>query len=68
MVVSTKSKDVMNTEMHFSTPIYRIEKPEFLNNAIKATDKFIKDSYDRNKEKLKERMMTIKINRIDETN
>ena len=55
MVVSTKSKDVMNTEMHFSTPIYRIEKPEFLNNAIKATDKFIKDSYDRSKEKLKER-------------
>ena len=47
MVVSTKSKDIMNTEMHFSTPIYRIEKPEFLNSAIKATDKFIKDSYQR---------------------
>ena len=55
MVVSTKSKDVMNTEMQFSTPIYRIEKLEFLNSAIKATDKFIKDSYDRSKEKLKER-------------
>ena len=34
MVVSTKIKDVMNTEMHFSTPIYTIEKPEFLKSAI----------------------------------
>ena len=55
MVVSTKSKDVMNTEMHFSTPIYRIEKPEFLNSAIKATDKFIKEAYNRKSDELKKR-------------
>ena len=55
MVVSTKSKDIMNTEMHFSTPIYRIEKPEFLNSAIKATDKFIKEAYNRKSDELKKR-------------
>ena len=55
MVVSTKIKDGMNTEMHFSTPIYTIEKPEFLKSAINATDKFIKASYEMNKVKLKER-------------
>ena len=49
------TKDIMNTEIHFGCPIYSIEKPEWLNSAIKATDKFIDEAYKREKPKLKER-------------
>ena len=45
----------MNTDWHFSTPIYRIEKPEWLPTAIKATDKFIKQSEKNMAKSLKER-------------
>ena len=34
----------MNTNWYFSTPVYTIEKPEWLKSAIKATDKYIKQS------------------------
>ena len=54
MTVTTK-KEIMSTEFHFSTPIYMIEKPEWVPAAIKATDKFIKESYQNQKSKLKER-------------
>ena len=37
-------KELMDTSYNFSTPIYRIEKPEWLLPAIKATDKYIKKS------------------------
>ena len=54
MVVKTKTEQML-TEWHFCTPIYRIEKPEFLDSAIKATDKFIKEAYENKKSDLKER-------------
>jgi len=43
--MTTEKKDILETSLHFSTPIYRIEKPEWLNSAIKVTDKYIKDAY-----------------------
>ena len=54
MVVKTKTEQML-TEWHFCTPIYRIEKPEFLDSAIKATDKFIKEAYNRKSDELKKR-------------
>ena len=48
-------KEIMKTEWHFSTPIYTIDKPEWLPSAIKATDKFIKDSEKAQQPFLKER-------------
>tara|TARA_B100000282_G_scaffold271967_1_gene226977 strand:+ start:84 stop:803 length:720 start_codon:yes stop_codon:yes gene_type:complete len=42
--LNTSNKEVMKTDFRFSTPIYSIEKPEWLSTAIKATDKFIKES------------------------
>ena len=43
MAVKTRSgKDIMNTDWHFGTPVYRIEKPEWVAKSIKATDKYIK--------------------------
>ena len=42
MVVKTNNKEIMNTEWHFGTPVYRIEKPEWVAKSIKATDKYIK--------------------------
>ena len=44
MVVKTDKKDIMNTDWHFSTPVYRIEKPEWLAKSIKSTDKYIKEA------------------------
>ena len=55
MAVTTSNKDIMDTSWYFSTPVYRIEKPEFLSSAIKATDKYIKESEKREQSKLKER-------------
>jgi len=52
MTVTTK-KDVMRTDWYFSTPVYSIEKPEWLAPAIKATDKFIDEAYKREAPKLK---------------
>ena len=54
MAVKT-SKDIMNTNWYFPTPVYDIEKPEWVDGAVKATDKYIKESYARDKPKLKER-------------
>jgi len=51
----TTNKEIMNTDWYFSTPIYSIQKPEWLSSAIKATDKFIKESEKMNQPKLKER-------------
>ena len=55
MIVTSKSKDIMNTEMHFGTPIYRIEKPEWVTKANKATDKYIKQAEKNLQPELKER-------------
>ena len=50
------NKDVMQTDWYFSTPVYSIMKPEWLKPAIKATDKFIDEAYEREqKTALKER-------------
>ena len=43
----TTNKEIMNTEWYFPTPIYSIMKTEWLSKAIKATDKFIDESYKR---------------------
>src|SRR6056300_1688906 len=51
----TANKDIMRTDWYFSTPVYSIEKPEWLPSAIKATDKFIDQAYKREAPKLKER-------------
>jgi len=45
-------KDIMNTNWYFSTPVYTIEKPEWLPSAIKATDKFIDISYKKENPKI----------------
>ena len=45
----------MNTNWYFSTPVYTIEKPEWLPSAIKATDKYIKESEKNMQSTLKER-------------
>ena len=55
MAVTTAKKEIMTTDWQFSTPVYTIKKPEFLQSAIKATDKYIKDSEKMNQDKLKER-------------
>ena len=41
MAIKTDTKEIMDTNWYFSTPVYSIMKPEFLDKAIKATDKFI---------------------------
>ena len=55
MAVTAGKQDVLNTDWHFSTPIYSIQKPEWLSSAIKTTDKFIKESEKMSQPKLKER-------------
>ena len=42
----------MNTNWYFSTPVYTIEKPEWLPSAIKATDKFLNISYKKENPKI----------------
>ena len=49
------NKDIMQTDWYFSTPVYSIMKIEWLNSAIKATDKFIDEAYKREAPNLKER-------------
>tara|TARA_B100000287_G_C20634764_1_gene781228 strand:- start:757 stop:1473 length:717 start_codon:yes stop_codon:yes gene_type:complete len=49
------NKDIMDTSWFFQTPVYSIHKPEFLQSAIKATDKFIKQAEINQQSVLKER-------------
>ena len=51
MVVKTNNKEIMNTEWHFGTPVYRIEKPEWVTKLNKATAKYIKNAQKKLKEK-----------------
>ena len=55
MAVTKKKQDIMNTNWYFSTPVYTIEKPEWVSSAIKATDKYIKESQKRLQPEIKER-------------
>ena len=55
MAVTTEKKEIMKTDWYFNTPVYLIEKPEWLPSAIKATDKYIKASEKTNQKVLKER-------------
>ena len=55
MAVMKKKQDIMNTNWYFSTPVYTIEKPEWVSSAIKATDKYIKESQKRLQPEIKER-------------
>ena len=56
MAVKTRSgKDIMNTDWHFGTPVYRIEKPEWVTKLNKATDKYIKNAQKNLQPELKER-------------
>ena len=55
MAVTTEKKQIMKTDWYFNTPVYLIEKPEWLPSAIKATDKYIKASEKTNQKVLKER-------------
>tara|TARA_B100000073_G_scaffold75186_1_gene56690 strand:+ start:336 stop:1043 length:708 start_codon:yes stop_codon:yes gene_type:complete len=55
MAVTTNNKEIMNTGWHFGTPVYTINKPEWLSSAIKATDKYIKASEKSMQKSLKER-------------
>jgi len=55
MAVATAKKEIMKTDWYFNTPVYLIEKPEWLPSAIKATDKYIKASEKTNQKVLKER-------------
>ena len=51
----TTNKEIMSTEWYFPTPVYSIMKTEWLETAIKSTDKFIDEAYKREKPNLKER-------------
>ena len=51
-MVVKKSKDIMDTNWYWQTPVYSIMKPEWLNPAIKATDKHIKESQENKKPEL----------------
>ena len=55
MAVTAAKQDIMDTDWHFGTPVYRIEKPEWVSSAIKATDKYIKQSEKNMAKTLKER-------------
>ena len=55
MAVTTNNKEIMNTGWHFGTPVYTIEKPEWVSSAIKVTDKYIKASEKSMQKSLKER-------------
>ena len=48
-------KDILDTNWYFSTPVYSIMKPEWLDKTIKATDKYIAESYKRKAEDKKAR-------------
>ena len=48
-------KDILDTNWYFSTPVYSIMKPEWLDKTIKATDKYIAESYKRKAEDKKTR-------------
>jgi len=50
-----KNKETLITDWYFGTPVYIIEKPEWLPSAIKATDKFINEAYKIESPKLKDR-------------
>ena len=55
MAVTTKKQDIMNTNWYFSTPVYSIEKPEWVTKLNIATDKYIKESQKRLQPEIKER-------------
>lgn len=40
---------------YFETPVWSFEKPEWVSDTIKATDKYIKEAYERDKPKMQER-------------
>ena len=51
----SNKKDILDTSWYFSTPVYSIMKPEWLDKSIKATDKYITESYKRKAEDKKAR-------------
>ena len=51
----SNKKDILDTSWYFSTPVYSIMKPEWLDKSIKATDKYIAESYKRKAEDKKTR-------------
>ena len=55
MAIKTDTKEIMDTNWYFSTPVYSIMKPEFLDKAIKATDKFIDAAVKDKQKELKDR-------------
>jgi uncharacterized protein (TIGR02466 family) len=55
MKITTNKKEMMATDWHFSTPMYFIDKPEWLSSAIKATDKYIKEAEKKSQTDLKNR-------------
>ena len=55
MAIKTDTKEIMDTNWYFQTPVYSIMKPEFLDKAIKATDKFIDSAVKDKQTELKER-------------
>ena len=55
MKITTNNKEMMATDYHFTTPMYFIDKPEWLSSAIKATDKYIKEAEKKSQTDLKNR-------------
>ena len=55
MAIKTDTKEIMDTNWYFQTPVYSIMKPEFLDKAIKATDKFIDAAVKDKQKELKDR-------------
>tara|TARA_Y100001973_G_C5183650_1_gene326440 strand:- start:548 stop:1255 length:708 start_codon:yes stop_codon:yes gene_type:complete len=55
MAVTIRDKELLKTDWYFSTPVYTIEKPEWVTSTNKATDKYIKESEKNMQSTLKER-------------
>jgi hypothetical protein len=47
--------DQLNSSIYFSTPVYSIEIPEWVNHVDKVCDKYIKAAKDNNKKAIIER-------------
>ena len=54
-LVKSTQKNQLNTDLYFSTPVWTIEIPEWVDHVNKVTDKYIKEAYDRDKPKMDER-------------
>lgn len=54
-ITSEPKQDQLNLSTYFATPIFSIEKPEWIESANKICDKFIEEAREKNKQIIKDR-------------